>query len=448
MSLKELSLASPRVLPSYSYGTSGFRGVATTLDSIAVRMGALAVGRSIVVGREREEKQKKEGKINTNDYPAVGCVITASHNDAPDNGIKLIDYNGEMLHSNWEEEATLIANAKEEDVPQVLQNIIQKYLKQAGIDYSTSTSSSSSSPSPSPVVFVSRDTRRSSPHLSSLLISSAKSLGAKVIDYGLSSTPLLHWVVRAANEGRSAKKEDYYDEIVDGFKSALSCKLNNNQTNASSTPLLSPLILDCADGVGALCMSEFSSRLRDFLPVEMRNTTGLEGDGLGLNNKCGAEHVQKNKTLPRNFDQIEDKNKKMASLDGDADRLVYFTIDSTTNKFRLLDGDKTIALYTLFIRDLLTQSDLSSHLRIGIVQTAYANGASTIYMQHTLGIPVHFTNTGVKHLHHKAVEFDIGIYFESNGHGTVVFSKKAKELIKKTVDEKEGSSEKKHCGYI
>ena len=30
-----------------------------------------------------------------------------------------------------------------------------------------------------------------------------------------------------------------------------------------------------------------------------------------------------------------------------------------------------------------------------------------------------FTPTGVKHLHHKAQEFDLGVYFEANGHGTV-----------------------------
>lgn len=29
------------------------------------------------------------------------------------------------------------------------------------------------------------------------------------------------------------------------------------------------------------------------------------------------------------------------------------------------------------------------------------------------------TKTGVKHLHHAAQEFDIGVYFEANGHGTV-----------------------------
>ena len=40
--------------------------------------------------------------------------------------------------------------------------------------------------------------------------------------------------------------------------------------------------------------------------------------------------------------------------------------------------------------------------------------------------------TGVKHLHHAALDFDIGVYFEANGHGTVVFSDKAMETIRDT----------------
>ena len=32
------------------------------------------------------------------------------------------------------------------------------------------------------------------------------------------------------------------------------------------------------------------------------------------------------------------------------------------------------------------------------------------------------TPTGVKHLHHAAEKLDIGVYFEANGHGTVIFS--------------------------
>lgn len=31
--------------------------------------------------------------------------------------------------------------------------------------------------------------------------------------------------------------------------------------------------------------------------------------------------------------------------------------------------------------------------------------------------------TGVKHLHHAAEHFDVGVYFEANGHGTVLFSR-------------------------
>jgi phosphoacetylglucosamine mutase len=39
------------------------------------------------------------------------------------------------------------------------------------------------------------------------------------------------------------------------------------------------------------------------------------------------------------------------------------------------------------------------------------------------------TSTGVKHLHHAAIKFDVGIYFEANGHGTVVFSDHALEVF-------------------
>ena len=35
----------------------------------------------------------------------------------------------------------------------------------------------------------------------------------------------------------------------------------------------------------------------------------------------------------------------------------------------------------------------------------------------------------MKHLHRRAASYDIGIYFEANGHGTVLFSDKASETI-------------------
>ena len=71
---------------------------------------------------------------------------------------------------------------------------------------------------------------------------------------------------------------------------------------------------------------------------------------------------------------------------------------------------------------------------LGVVQTAYANGSSTEFLCNKMvsitvlhhhyiiilqKIPVACVSTGVKHLHHKAKEFDVGVYFEANGHGTV-----------------------------
>lgn len=34
----------------------------------------------------------------------------------------------------------------------------------------------------------------------------------------------------------------------------------------------------------------------------------------------------------------------------------------------------------------------------------------------------HVAPAGVKHLHAAAVQFDVGVYFEANGHGSVLFS--------------------------
>lgn len=37
--------------------------------------------------------------------------------------------------------------------------------------------------------------------------------------------------------------------------------------------------------------------------------------------------------------------------------------------------------------------------------------------------------TGVKHLHHAAEHYDIGVYFEANGHGTVLFSQPTQDAL-------------------
>ena len=47
-------------------------------------------------------------------------------------------------------------------------------------------------------------------------------------------------------------------------------------------------------------------------------------------------------------------------------------------------------------------------------------------------VPVACVPTGVKYLHHAAERYDIGVYFEANGHGTVLFSPEALSQITST----------------
>ncbi len=112
---------------------------------------------------------------------------------------------------------------------------------------------------------------------------------------------------------------------------------------------------------------------------------------------------------------------RSCSYDGDADRLIYYWVDPESGFF-MLDGDRISSLAASFLSDLVRAANLEGDLRIGVVQTAYANGASTNYITEHLRLPVVCTPTGVKHLHHAANRFDVGVYFEANGHGTVLFS--------------------------
>jgi phosphoacetylglucosamine mutase len=48
-----------------------------------------------------------------------------------------------------------------------------------------------------------------------------------------------------------------------------------------------------------------------------------------------------------------------------------------------------------------------------------------------------FAATGVKNLHEKAEHYDIGIYFEANGHGTVIFNEHYLEKLEALLNTKQ-----------
>lgn len=72
---------------------------------------------------------------------------------------------------------------------------------------------------------------------------------------------------------------------------------------------------------------------------------------------------------------------RCVSVDGDADRIIYFFVNDA-DKCILLDGDRIATLYAGYLIELIRACGLD--LTLGIVQTAYANGASTDYIENVL----------------------------------------------------------------
>ncbi|KAB2632293.1 phosphoacetylglucosamine mutase-like [Pyrus ussuriensis x Pyrus communis] len=376
-----------------SYGTAGFRADASILQSTVYRVGILAALRAV------------------NTQSVIGLMITASHNKVSDNGIKVADPSGGMLSQDWEPFADTLANARD---PEQLVHLIAEFVenKKIALDGAKSVE-----------ILVARDTRPSGESLVEAAKQGISSiLGAVAHDLGILTTPQLHWMVRARNKGLKVSDIDYFKQLSSSFR----CLVDLIPGGIHPSDVDDKLVVDGANGVGGEKLELLKTMLNG-LVIETRNS-GKGGGGV-LNEGVGADYVQKEKVVPCSFGP-QDVGIRCASLDGDADRLVYFIVPSrSSNKIELVDGDKILSLFAIFIKEQLSilskEIDVNGNndyqCRLGIVQTAYANGASTDYLKQ-LGLEVTFTPTGVKHLHEKAAEYDIGIYFEANGHGTILFS--------------------------
>lgn len=300
-----------------------------------------------------------------------------------------------MLEAAWEAYATSFANASSDTE---IETLYTQLVDKLGIDTSL----------PGRVIY-GRDSRESGPALVAALEDGFKVSGAQVANYGVVTTPQLHYIVRCLNTQNTPTpygqptELGYYEKLSEAYKKVLD---GYNKTYS--------ITVDAANGVGAPKVEELAKYLKDLVSIKTVNDK-YDQPQL-LNSNCGADFVKTQQKLPAGVET--EPLKLYASFDGDADRIVFFFVDKE-GVFKLLDGDKIATLCASFLGDLTTQS--GTDLKIGVVQTAYANGSSTEYLTSTLKVPVECTATGVKHLHHAAQHFDIGVYFEANGHGTVLF---------------------------
>lgn len=350
------------------YGTAGFRSNANNLDAVVFRCSVLMSIRAMTTGK------------------SCGIMITASHNPECDNGVKLIDYNGEMIDTQWQQHATNLARAKSFDE---FWTYIQRFtLQQVNA-----------------MVLIGTDTRESGYRLAYIASETIDACGIEPNYLGYVTTPELHFYTIQFNSKPTYDLLPYTQYLTDAFRNAL---IDNN---TSCNNNITELHVDCANGVGAFKLRRMKQCLLEMgLRLVLYNT----GNGQ-LNHECGADYVEKEHKFPTNMHDIQEYM-RCCSLDGDADRIVYFT--KINGHFEILNGDKIACLFVKYIKHI------SCDCSIGLVQTAYANGASTKYIRDNFkDVKVECTHTGVQHLHEAAHQFDVGVYFEANGHGTVLFKK-------------------------
>lgn len=383
-----------------SYGTAGFRGDANKIEHLFFNVGLIAGSRCLTL------------KAN------IGVMITASHNPAQDNGVKLIDPNGEMLEASWEPIVEEFCNSQSVDAQLEL------------LEAEMGKTSLSTNHEPSLKVLLGYDTRPSSKHLLSLVEEGVQAWHPRVkgSSMGLMSTPALHYLVATSNHNslNDLNIENYFKLLEQALISLFATKYDSRCRYSPDN-----LIVDCANGVGAETMNYLCNQnnLSKILPFKIIN----HGEGI-LNKLCGADFVKTYKRPPIGAD---DTSARYASLDGDADRIVYFYLQRSEHdepELRLIDGDKILCLICKYLDEKLRGSSLDGELSLGVVQTAYANGASSDFLKNNLGIDPDCVETGVKNLQSRASIYDIAVYFEANGHGSIHVSSKARLKINKLAD--------------
>lgn len=282
--------------------------------------------------------------------------------------MKAVDARGEMLEASWEPHCTAAVNASSTEE---LTAAFEKLISTAKINMST----------PSSVVYA-HDTRPTSGILAKAVATGLAAMGATIVDAGLKTTPQLHYLVKALNTHGTSQsygeptEEGYYAKLGKAYTTLVS-KLS---TASSSSE---PMLVDCANGVGAVALQGLQKHIpAELLPLKAQRTD-TQSPGV-LNNGCGADYVKTNQRLPAGYERDASlkPGQRMCSYDGDADRLVYYYLRgpaSQPESFRLLDGDKIASLAADYLVELVKQAGVE--IQVGCVQTAYANGSSTKYLQ-------------------------------------------------------------------
>lgn len=325
------------------YGTSGFRCDSEKLIKYSEKIG---------------ESLSHLMIICNNLKGILSVIVTASHNPKEDNGIKIVDFKGQMINKLQSEYLEYyINNNKKQKI----------FLNKTNFK-----------------LIIGKDTRETGKEIINLISKGIKKVAnCNIIDVGYITTPIIHFLSinykKINNKQQAIKFIEEYSQ------------------NIKNTKIKYKPYIDCSGGVGGTILEK---NLNNNLKLVCTPQDNI------LNYNCGSDFLMNSKKLPDVLNIMN--NIYGCSLDGDADRSVFWT--KKRNKLFILDGDYQLLLLSLFLK--------KKNINLVAITTSYCNGAAIELLKQN-NIDVKITATGMKNLIEEAEKHENTVYFESNGHGTM-----------------------------
>lgn len=397
------------------YGTSGFRYDENTMIETAERIGK-SIGLLMI-----------KNLIESNCKFLSGVIVTASHNPHTDNGVKILDDSGQLISSSDEKYLETYTNTQYLCCP------LYELLKKDGMTceyYENCVYLCTLAPCETInlMLITGKDTRKSCDNIIELLKKGVDDVinqynklykqhvvavsnneiiknrfSVSFLDAGICTTPEFHHQIAMFKDNKIKNYAEHLKMLVKEFNIDLS-----------------NIVVDCANGVGALTIKKiFDDELNNRAPIIV-NDDVLNHEA--LNFKSGSDYLMNN--VPSD---VKISDKLHGAFDGDADRIIFY-IDTKTGR-KIITGDNIALLILKYVLSLVNNSQSKKTIKIGVIQTAYSNGGFSheidkLVKDHQFKNKIKIeritTATGVKNLYAEAKRFDIGIYFETNGHGSLL----------------------------